>query len=57
MDMVLGVVGAIVGGAVFHLVGQTGVTGFNLWSLFVSVTGAVLVLVVYHAVSGRRSHA
>jgi uncharacterized membrane protein YeaQ/YmgE (transglycosylase-associated protein family) len=56
-DMVLGVVGAIVGGGAFHMLGQTGVTGFNLWSVFVSVIGAVLVLVAYHALSGRRSHA
>ncbi len=53
MDMVLGVVGAFVGGAAFHLVGQTGVTGFNLRSVFVSVVGSILVLVAYHAVRGR----
>jgi len=57
LDMVLGVVGAFVGGAAFHLIGQTGVTGFNLWSLFVAVVGAAVVLLVYHAVGGRRSHA
>jgi len=33
--------------------GSTGVTGFNLWSLFVAVVGAVVVLVIYHAVFGR----
>src|SRR5207253_2137659 len=38
-DMILGVVGAFVGGAAFHLMGHTGVTGFNVWSLFVSVIG------------------
>jgi uncharacterized membrane protein YeaQ/YmgE (transglycosylase-associated protein family) len=53
VDMVLGVVGAMVGGALFHFAGQTGVTGFNLWSLFVSVIGAIVVLVVFHAVSTR----
>ena len=56
-DMVLGVVGAIVGGGVFHLAGQSGVTGFNVWSVFVSVIGAVVVLVIYHALSGRRARA
>ncbi|MBK7586121.1 MAG: GlsB/YeaQ/YmgE family stress response membrane protein [Myxococcales bacterium] len=54
-DLVLGVVGAFVGGGVFHFFGEAGVTGFNFWSLFVAVVGAVLVLVAYHAVSGRRS--
>ena len=55
LDMLLGVIGAFVGGAAFHLVGQTGVTGFNLWSVFVSVLGSILVLVAYHAIAGRRS--
>jgi uncharacterized membrane protein YeaQ/YmgE (transglycosylase-associated protein family) len=46
-DMVLGVVGAFVGGATFNYFGNVGVTGFNIWSVFVSVVGAVLVLVAY----------
>jgi uncharacterized membrane protein YeaQ/YmgE (transglycosylase-associated protein family) len=54
LDMVLGVVGAFVGGAAFHLVGQVGVTGFNLWSVFVAVLGSIAVLAAYHAVRGRR---
>ena len=52
-DMILGVVGAFVGGAAFHLMGHTGVTGFNVWSLFVSVIGSVVILVAYHALRGR----
>ncbi len=51
VDMLLGVVGAVVGGAAFHLIGQTGVTGFNLWSIFVSVIGAAVVLMIFHAVT------
>ena len=54
VDILLGICGAMVGGFVFHLLGGIGVTGFNLWSLFVSVIGSVLVLVAYHAVRGRR---
>jgi uncharacterized membrane protein YeaQ/YmgE (transglycosylase-associated protein family) len=50
LDIVLGVVGAFVGGWVFSLLGATGVTGLNLWSLFVAVVGAALTLVVAHAV-------
>jgi uncharacterized membrane protein YeaQ/YmgE (transglycosylase-associated protein family) len=53
LDIVLGVVGAIVGGWLFSLIGASGVTGLNLYSLLVAVIGAVVVLVVYHAV--RRS--
>ncbi len=46
-DLVLGVIGAFVGGATFNYFGNTGITGFNIWSVFVAVIGAVLVLVVY----------
>ena len=55
LDIVLGIVGAIVGGYVFSLLGATPVTGFNLYSMFVAVVGAILVLVIYHAIFGRRS--
>lgn len=53
MDIVLGVVGAVVGGYLFSALGATGVTGFNLWSMFVAVIGAIVVLWIYHAVAGR----
>jgi uncharacterized membrane protein YeaQ/YmgE (transglycosylase-associated protein family) len=54
VDIVLGIVGAVVGGALFHFLGQPGVTGFDLWSMFVSVVGAVVVLWLYHMLTGRR---
>jgi uncharacterized membrane protein YeaQ/YmgE (transglycosylase-associated protein family) len=50
LDIILGVVGAVVGGWVFSLFGGIGVSGFNLHSLIVAVIGAVLVLVIYHAI-------
>jgi uncharacterized membrane protein YeaQ/YmgE (transglycosylase-associated protein family) len=50
LDIVLGVVGAIVGGFLFQLIGHAGVTGFNLYSMFVAIIGSVVVLVAYHAV-------
>jgi uncharacterized membrane protein YeaQ/YmgE (transglycosylase-associated protein family) len=49
LDIVLGIIGAVVGGWVFHFFGAAGVTGFNIYSLIVAVIGAVLVLVIYHA--------
>jgi uncharacterized membrane protein YeaQ/YmgE (transglycosylase-associated protein family) len=54
VDVVLGVVGSLVGGFLFKALGGTGVTGLSLWSMFVSFTGAVVVLVLYHAVVGWR---
>ena len=53
MDIVLGIVGAVVGGYLFAALGATGVTGFNLWSMFVAVIGAIVVLWIYHAIAGR----
>ena len=50
LDIILGVVGAVVGGWVFSLFGGQGVSGLNLHSLIVAVIGAVLILVVYHAI-------
>jgi uncharacterized membrane protein YeaQ/YmgE (transglycosylase-associated protein family) len=54
LDMVLGIVGALVGGFIFNALGAVPVTGFNLYSLFVAVVGSVVVLVLYHAILGRR---
>ncbi len=56
LDIVLGIAGAVVGGFAFNLIGRTGVTGLNLWSLFVSVIGACLVLGAYHMIAGRRRY-
>jgi len=54
LDIALGIVGAVIGGLMFNQVGAAGMTGFNLWSLFVAVCGASLALFVYHAAAGRR---
>ena len=53
LDIVLGIVGALVGGWLFSLIGGHGVTGVNIYSLLVAVVGAVIVLVLYHAIVRR----
>lgn len=53
-DILLGIVGGVVGGIIFRLLGGHGVTGFNLWSILVAFVGAVIVLVLYHAITGQR---
>lgn len=57
MDIVLGIVGAVIGGWLFNTFGVTGVTGFNLWSLLVAVVGAVVLLWVWHAIRRSARHA
>lgn len=55
-DILLGVVGAVIGGWLFNAAGATGMTGFNVWSLLVAVLGAVVLLVVWHAIRRSMSH-
>jgi uncharacterized membrane protein YeaQ/YmgE (transglycosylase-associated protein family) len=57
LDIVLGVVGAVVGGWLFSLLGMAGVSGLNIYSLVVAVIGAVVLLFAYHAITGRRPRA
>jgi len=54
LDIILGIIGAIVGGFLFVQFGAAPVTGFNLYSMLVAVIGAVVVLLIYHAIFGRR---
>ena len=53
MDIVIGIVGAIVGGFIGDKIGIGGIDGFRLWSIVLSVAGAVIVLLVYRAVATR----
>jgi uncharacterized membrane protein YeaQ/YmgE (transglycosylase-associated protein family) len=50
LDIALGIVGAVVGGWLFSLFGMQGVTGLNIFSLIVALIGAVVFLVIYHAI-------
>ena len=53
LDIVLGIVGAVVGGWLFNTFGMSGVTGLNIYSLVVAVVGAAVFLVIYHALFRR----
>jgi len=53
LDALLGVVGAMIGGWLFQRFGQTGVTGMNFHSILVATVGAIVLLVVYHAIRRR----
>ena len=55
LNIVLGIVGAEVGGWLFRFFGMSGVTGFNLYSLLVAVLGAVILLFIYHRLIRRRA--
>ncbi len=53
MDIVLGIIGAFVGGFVMNLFGQSGVNGFNFYSILVSIIGAIIVLALYRMFERR----
>ncbi len=56
ITIVIGMIGALVGGFVVQLLGGTGVTGFNIWSILVATLGAIILLALYRlAARGRRT--
>ncbi len=55
LDIILGIVGSVVGGWLFQTFGMAGVTGVNLYSILVAVVGAVVVLFIYHALVRSRA--
>jgi uncharacterized membrane protein YeaQ/YmgE (transglycosylase-associated protein family) len=52
-DLVLGIVGAVAGGYLFTAIEVSGITDFDLYRALVAIVGAVVVLCIYHGVSGR----
>src|SRR5438105_2206099 len=53
-DIVVGIVGAFIGGFLFNAIGVAGTTGFNIWSVFVAFIGAVVLLALIRLISGSR---
>ena len=53
MNIVVGIVGALIGGFIMRSLGTQDVTGFNIWSFIVALIGAVVLLAVYRAVARR----
>lgn len=56
-DIIVGVLGAFIGGIVFNFFGASGVTGLNLYSILVASAGSVLLLAIYYGFRDRRSTA
>lgn len=52
-NILFGIAGGFIGGLVMNLIGGYGITGFNLWSLFVAVVGAVILLLIVNAVKHK----
>jgi uncharacterized membrane protein YeaQ/YmgE (transglycosylase-associated protein family) len=54
LDVVIGGLGALIGGFLFNLAGARGVTGLNLWSLAVAVVGSIVLLLPFHVFRSAR---
>ncbi|HVE60592.1 MAG TPA: GlsB/YeaQ/YmgE family stress response membrane protein [Chitinophagaceae bacterium] len=54
ITMIIGIIGAVLGGWISTLLGWGTVDGFNLYSILVATGGAVLALIIYNAITGRR---
>jgi len=52
-NIVVGILGAMIGGFVFSFFGGTGITGFNLWSVFVAFVGAAILLIIINLFTRR----
>jgi uncharacterized membrane protein YeaQ/YmgE (transglycosylase-associated protein family) len=52
---IIGMVGAVVGGFVFGILGGTGATGFNVWSILVATVGAIILLIIYRLIVSQRT--
>jgi uncharacterized membrane protein YeaQ/YmgE (transglycosylase-associated protein family) len=55
VTILIGMAGALVGGFIVGLLGGTGATGFNIWSILVATLGAIVLLAVYRLIAGRRT--
>ncbi len=53
VTIILGMAGASVGGFVVGVLGGSGATAFNVWSIFVATLGAVFLLYMYGLVARR----
>ncbi|SBW03976.1 conserved membrane hypothetical protein [uncultured Eubacteriales bacterium] len=53
-NIVIGIVGGFIGGLVMNLLGGSGVTGFNIWSLLVAVLGSVILLWIINAIKRKK---
>ncbi|MCM1567241.1 MAG: GlsB/YeaQ/YmgE family stress response membrane protein [Dehalobacter sp.] len=54
MNIVVGIVGAFIGGWIVNIFGGIGINGFNVWSFLVALLGAVILLSIVNALTGRK---
>ncbi|WP_312942760.1 GlsB/YeaQ/YmgE family stress response membrane protein [Oscillibacter sp.] len=52
-NIAVGIIGGFLGGLIMNLLGGSGITGFNLWSLLVAVVGAVILLWIASAIKRK----
>jgi len=53
-NIIVGIIGAFAGTYLLHFAGIKGMTGFNFYSFLVAVGGAVVLLLLFNVIRGRR---
>ncbi len=54
LTIVIGMIGALIGGFIVQLLGGTGLTGFSIWSILMATLGAIILLAIYRLFVGSR---
>lgn len=49
LNIVVGIIGALVGGLIMNFLGYAGVTGFNLYSFLVAILGSIVLIAIVRA--------
>jgi uncharacterized membrane protein YeaQ/YmgE (transglycosylase-associated protein family) len=54
LNIVVGIIGAVIGGWIMSTLGESGTTGFNLYSFIVALVGAIVLITIVKAARGSR---
>jgi len=54
-NIIVGIIGAGIGGFIVSMIGGEGVTGFNIWSFVVALLGAIILLWLWRMITGKKS--
>ncbi len=55
-NIIIGIIGAFIGGGLYQLIGGDGISGFNIVSLIVAIIGSVILIFLMRLLSGRGGH-
>jgi uncharacterized membrane protein YeaQ/YmgE (transglycosylase-associated protein family) len=57
MNIIVGIIGAVIGNLLLPMLGVSGTEGFSIWSFVVALIGAIILLFIVKLFTGRRTAA